>query len=142
MSDMRLAIYYFTEVVSGMVLNVLLVIGGAGLLGLAEWGRRLSIGVAWAKILRWVAMTVVTMVVIVPITTEKMDKMFTQIQAQARANSGGATRCDADGGPRADDGGHERGRRRFQCPDRLDLPGDLALVSDSTPDPRGVLAER
>jgi hypothetical protein len=89
MSDIRLAVYYFSEVVSGMVLNVLMVIAGGGLLGLAEWGRRLSIGVAWAKIVRWVAMTIVTMVVIVPITTEKMDKVFTQVQVQAQAKSGG-----------------------------------------------------
>jgi hypothetical protein len=85
MSDIRLTIYYFSEVISGMVLNVLMVISGVGLLGLAEWGRRLALGVAWLKILRWVAMLVVTLIVIVPIMSEKMDKMFQQVQTQAQS---------------------------------------------------------
>jgi hypothetical protein len=89
MSDIRLAIYYLTEVISGMLINVLMVISGVGLLGLAEWGRRLALGVAWLKILRWLAMTIVTMVLIVPIVAEKMDKVFNQIQVQAQKSSGG-----------------------------------------------------
>jgi hypothetical protein len=88
MGDLRLAIYYFSEVISGMVLNLLMVISGVALLGLAEWGRRLAIGVAWLKIARWVVMLIVTLVIIVPITTEKMDKVFQQVQAQASAKSG------------------------------------------------------
>jgi len=67
----------------------LMAISGAGLLGLAEWGRRLAIGVAWLKIVRWLAMIVVTMVLILPITMQKTDKMFQSIQAQATANSRG-----------------------------------------------------
>jgi hypothetical protein len=96
-SDVRLAIYTFSELISGMILNVLMVISGVGLLGLAEWGRRLAITVAWLKIVRWVAMIVVTLVLIVPITAAKTQKMFDSIQqAQARAQAnagrqGGAT---------------------------------------------------
>ncbi len=89
LSDRRLAVYYFTEVVSGMVLNVAMIVSGIGLMGLAEWGRKLGITVAWLKILRWVAMTIVTMVVIVPITTERTDKMMKSMQAQVNAKSGG-----------------------------------------------------
>ena len=51
MSDRRLAVYYFTEVVSGMVLNIIMIISGIGLLRLTEWGRRLAITTAWLKIL-------------------------------------------------------------------------------------------
>jgi hypothetical protein len=89
MSDPRVAVYYFTEVVSGILLNIAMIISGIGLLGLAEWGRKMGITVAWLKIFRWVAMTVVIMVLIVPITTEKMDKMMNSVQAQVNANSGG-----------------------------------------------------
>ena len=52
MSDRRLAVYYFTEVVSGMILNIVMIISGIGLLSLADWGRRLAITTAWLKILR------------------------------------------------------------------------------------------
>jgi hypothetical protein len=91
-SDIRVAIYSFSEMITGMILNVIMVISGVGLLGLAEWGRRLAITVAWLKIVRWIAMIVVTLVLIVPITAAKTQKMFDSIQqaeARAQANAGG-----------------------------------------------------
>ena len=42
----------------------------AGCLGSAEWGRRLAIRVAQLKILRWIAMTVGSMVLILPISLD------------------------------------------------------------------------
>jgi hypothetical protein len=91
-SDIRVAIYSFSEMITGMILNVIMVVSGVGLLGLAEWGRRLAITVAWLKIMRWVAMIVVTLALIVPITAQKTQKMFDSIQqaqARAQANAGG-----------------------------------------------------
>ena len=88
-SDIRLAIYYYVEVGTGMLLNLLMIISGAGLMALAEWARRLALGVAWLKILRWVAMIALTMVLILPITAEKMQKMFAQIESQAKVQPGG-----------------------------------------------------
>jgi hypothetical protein len=88
-SDPRLAIFYFTEVIAGIVLNILMVISGIGLLGLSDWGRRLAIGVSWGKIVRWVAMAIVTLVLVLPITTQKMQKMFDKIEQQTKAQSGG-----------------------------------------------------
>jgi hypothetical protein len=86
-SDVRIAIYTFSELISGMILNVLMVISGVGLLGLAEWGRRLAISVAWLKIIRWVAMIVVTLVLILPITVQKVQKMTDSIQAQVQVQT-------------------------------------------------------
>jgi len=88
-SDVRLAIYYYSEVGTGLLFNLLMIISGAGLMALAEWARRLALAVAWLKILRWVAMVVVTMVLILPITVEKSQRVFNQIENQARAQSGG-----------------------------------------------------
>jgi hypothetical protein len=90
-SDMRLAIYSFSEMISGMILNVVMAIAGVGLLGLAEWGRRLAVTVSWLKIVRWIAMIVVTLVLILPITVQKVQKMTDSIQTQvqAQAKSGG-----------------------------------------------------
>jgi len=78
-SDIRLAIYYCTELGVGILLNLLMVVSGVGLLGLAEWARRLAVGVAWAKIVRWVAMTILTMVLVLPITMKKMEPAFAQM---------------------------------------------------------------
>jgi len=89
LSDVRLAIYYFSEVGTGMLLNLLMIISGAGLMALAEWARRLALGVAWLKILRWVAIVVVTMFLILPITVERTQKVFQQIETQTKAQSGG-----------------------------------------------------
>jgi hypothetical protein len=88
-SDTRLAIYYFSEVIAGILLNLLMLISGIGLLGLAEWARRLAVAVAWGKILRWVAIVIVAMVLVLPITMQKMQKMFDSIDQQTKARSGG-----------------------------------------------------
>ena len=53
---------------------------------LAEWGRRMAVTVAWLKILRWVAMTIVTMVLIVPITAEKPTKCFARSRCKPARN--------------------------------------------------------
>ena len=90
MSDPRVAAYYFSEVSAGILLNIVMIISGAGLLGLTNWGRKLALGVAWLKILRWVAMIAVTLIVVLPITSEKMQQAFDKIAAQAQAKGGGA----------------------------------------------------
>jgi hypothetical protein len=88
-SDVRLAVFYGTELTASILLNVLMIISGAGLLALKDWARRLALWVSGLKILRWVAMAVVTLVLIVPITVEKSQKVFTQLEAQTKAQSGG-----------------------------------------------------
>jgi len=87
-SDLRLAIYYCTELGTGILLNLLAVVSGVGLLGLAEWARRLAVGAAWAKIVRWVAMTIVTMVLVLPITTQKMEKVYSKMNLPRGGGSG------------------------------------------------------
>jgi hypothetical protein len=89
-SDIRLVIYTWTELIVGILLNLLMIIAGVGLLALAEWARRMAITVAWLKIAKWAAVVVVTLVLVIPVTTEKMQKMFTKIQAQT-ATKGGRT---------------------------------------------------
>jgi hypothetical protein len=90
LSDLRIAIYTYSEIIAALLLNVLMIVAGIGLLSLAEWARKLAIGVAWLKIARWVAMTVVMMVLILPITMEKMQKLFGTIEAQTKAQGGRA----------------------------------------------------
>jgi hypothetical protein len=88
-ADIRLAVFYLGEVGAAILLNLLMIISGVGLMALAEWARRMAIWVAWLKILRWVAMTVVTLMLVLPISLEKSQKAFRQVEAQAKAQSGG-----------------------------------------------------
>jgi hypothetical protein len=83
MADPRLAIFYWTEVTSGILLNLLMIIAGGGLVALADWSRRLALGVAWAKVVRWVAILVFTLTLIIPITSERIREAFSKAEAQA-----------------------------------------------------------
>jgi hypothetical protein len=83
-SDVRLAIYYCTELGTGILLNLLTVVSGVGLLGLAEWARRLAVGVAWGKIVRWVAMTIMTLVLVLPVTMARTQKAFDKMNVSAK----------------------------------------------------------
>jgi hypothetical protein len=85
MSDRRLLAYYITEVSTGIVLNLLMIISGAALLALTEWGRRLGIWVAALKILRWFAMTAATMVLVLPVSMELSQKALAATEAQMQA---------------------------------------------------------
>ena len=142
-SDIRLAIYSFSEMISGMILNVVMAISGVGLLGLAEWGRRLAVTVSWLKILRWVAMIVVTMVLILPITVQKVQKM-TGLDPDPGSSPGQIGRstatADADDEPDHAYVGCRRSWDDLYRPDRVDLPGPLDLVSDAAADARGLHA--
>jgi len=89
-SDRRIQIYTYTELATGILLNVCMIVAGCGLLALAEWARRMAIAVAWVKIARWAVIIGVSMLLIIPITTEKMNKMFTSIEKQATAKTGRA----------------------------------------------------
>jgi hypothetical protein len=83
-ADPRYRAYFCGEVSLGIVLNIAMIVAGAGMLATAEWGRRLAIGVAWGKIVRLVAMAVITLTVIVPMTAEYTQPSLDKIAAQAR----------------------------------------------------------
>jgi hypothetical protein len=82
-ADPRYRAYFCGEVSLGIVLNIAMTVAGAGLLATAEWGRKLAIGVAWGKIVRLVAMAVITLTVIVPMTAEYTQPSLDKIAAQA-----------------------------------------------------------
>jgi hypothetical protein len=60
-----------------------MIIAGVGLLAPTEWSRRLSLGVAWAKIARWVAIIVFTLTMQIPITSERMHAELSKPESQA-----------------------------------------------------------
>jgi hypothetical protein len=89
-ADPRYQAYFWGDVSTGILLNLAMIVAGAGLLATAEWGRRLAIGVAWGKILRLLAMAVITLTVVLPMTTERTQRAFEKMEAQMKARPGGA----------------------------------------------------
>lgn len=87
-SDIRIAIYTYSAEVAGILLNVVMIISGIGLMRLSEPARKAAIWVAWLKIARWIAMTIAMMVLILPITMERTQKILDKVQAQAKAQGG------------------------------------------------------
>jgi Zn-dependent membrane protease YugP len=88
-SNPRIVAYTYVEAAAGILLNVLMLIAGVGLVRMSDWGRRLALGVAWLKILRWIAIMVFTLVVIVPITSEASQKILQEIDKTAKSKAGG-----------------------------------------------------
>ena len=71
MNDRRIAAYYYRRGVRRRSCSTcMMIVSGGGLLALSEWGRRLGILVAQLKILRWVLMTIITMVLVLPVSME------------------------------------------------------------------------
>ena len=68
----RVLTFYGVNFGTAMVLNLLMLISGFGLIRFREWGRRMSVGVAWVKLVRLVLVTAVSIVVIIPLTTRSM----------------------------------------------------------------------
>jgi hypothetical protein len=89
-ADWRVAIYTWAEIVTGILLNVLMVVAGVALLALSEWGRKVSIAVAWLKIGRWLSIVLFQLVLIIPVTTQMMQKSFARMDAIASVKSTGA----------------------------------------------------
>jgi hypothetical protein len=81
-NEPRLAVLHILEISASIVLNVLMIVAGGGLMGLREWARRLSIRVAQLKMLRWAAMAVTTMVMIMPMAMERTEKAMPALEAQ------------------------------------------------------------
>src|SRR5262249_43401668 len=82
--------FYLVDVVTGMILNVLLLISGIGLVRLKEWGRVTGLWVAAIKIARLVVIYSINIVVIVPIMTKQFADMFEDIARAAPPGPRGA----------------------------------------------------
>lgn len=88
-NDPRIKIYTYSETITGILLNIAMIIAGIGLLRCAERARQVSLWVAGLKLLRWVSIVIVSLVLIVPMTTRHTKKSLDSIQAQINAQQGG-----------------------------------------------------
>jgi hypothetical protein len=89
MKDPKLIGWYWVEIVTGIVLNVLLLVSGIGLLKFRGWGRVLGVRTGWLKILRLVVLYSYFSIAVVPEMARKMaDMAGTMISQQAKATGG------------------------------------------------------
>jgi hypothetical protein len=93
LGDPRVQGYYVADVVSGLLLNLLLLISGIGLVCLKEWARVTAVWVAALKILRLLALYGFFILVIVPIQT---DQFFAFIQDVEKSMPQGARRINRE----------------------------------------------
>ena len=124
--------------ISGLVLNLLMLIAGVGLVFLKGWGRAMSVFVAWAKIVRLLVLAVAMTAVVPPFTTMALAAMLEEQKArnpQAAASAPGPR--DGHGDRDRDDGGLVDPVRT-----RGDLSRPLHLVPAPPVRPRGVRRRR
>ena len=65
--DPAVVTFWSIEMISGIVVNLLLIVAGIGLLSVAEWARKLSIGIAVLKLIRLVVLYGYASVAVVPV---------------------------------------------------------------------------
>jgi hypothetical protein len=69
--DELVHIVFWIEVSLGMLLNAAMIVAGVGLIHLKNWARKLAIWVAALKLVRLLAMTLITMMVFIPDEMQK-----------------------------------------------------------------------
>jgi hypothetical protein len=75
----HLTVYAIADIVTGLILNIAMIISGIGLLALKEWGRVTALWVAGLKIVRLVALYSIFAVVVVPVLVRSMTSMFEEM---------------------------------------------------------------
>lgn len=88
-SDPKIAQYSWIDALTGIPLNLALIVAGLGLLQMSEWGRKLSIWVAGLKIARIVLAQGYWIFGVVPGFSRQIGGMASQMVTQAQAGGGG-----------------------------------------------------
>jgi hypothetical protein len=92
-SDPVVMVFTAADVISGLLLNTTMLVAGIGLIWFQEWGRKLGLWVAGLKILRLLAVCLISIAVIVPITTKKstdFTRKMEEMEARQAARRGKA----------------------------------------------------
>jgi hypothetical protein len=83
--DPKLVTYVWVTVMSGMLLNLLLLAAGIGLLQRRSWGLKLGLGVPVAKIVRLVVLCAYCTLVLIPEFSIKLAKTINEAMVQQQA---------------------------------------------------------
>jgi hypothetical protein len=90
MEDRRIRAYAYTEMLSGIVLNTLMIVSGAALLSLKAWGRKWAVAIAGIKLARLAALVTVSIAMVIPLQVKAMEGQMQGAMAQVKAAPGGA----------------------------------------------------
>jgi hypothetical protein len=82
-NDRRITIWGVGDALSGLLVNILLVISGVGLVMRREWGRKWGIGVASVKIVRLLISWAFWIFVCVPIISKQIGGAMNEFIAQS-----------------------------------------------------------
>lgn len=77
-TDPRVLGHAIANIVTGLTLNALMLSSGLGLIKLREWGRKLGLWVAGLKLARLAALTASQVLLVLPVTTQRMNEMMVQ----------------------------------------------------------------
>jgi hypothetical protein len=79
----------YAGAITGLLLHILLLVSGIGLIRLTPWGR--TLGVWWGplQIVQVLVLLVVSLIYVLPAVQANNEKMFANIDAQAKAKGGG-----------------------------------------------------
>jgi hypothetical protein len=102
----RVAAYNWSDIGSGLLLNLLMIVSGGGLIGLKEWARKLALSTAGLKVLRLLAMTAVSLTLIIPLQVRQTQEAFSRHNSPKKADTvakpsaaSSATTAPVSGGP-------------------------------------------
>lgn len=75
------------EKLSGLALNIALIVAGVGLIRLRPWGRSLAIQVAAVQLVRIVAMTILYLTLVIPAQRAEAEKILDRLEQQVKAGN-------------------------------------------------------
>jgi hypothetical protein len=87
-SDPRLTAYTWVDVITGIVLNVLMLVGGIGLVRLKKWGLSLSLWTYVAKITRLLVLNSYFALAVVPAMSQMIGKLVGEMMIQQQQAMG------------------------------------------------------
>jgi hypothetical protein len=88
-NDGRVQGFVVTDLLTGMVLNLALLISGIGLVGRNEWGRVTGLWVLGIKLVRLVVLYGVAILVVVPVMAQKFIDFFQEMTKDMPPGQGG-----------------------------------------------------
>ena len=88
MRDRRIVWFNWFYLITGILVNLAMLLSGIWLISLKERGRRLALGTFWVKIARLAVLGAWSILVIAPLTVQSQRKEFDKITAQIQAQQG------------------------------------------------------
>ncbi len=88
--DPRIRAYSLMEILTGIVLNILMIVSGAALLSCKSWGRKLAVALAGIVLARRAVLLCVAIALIIPIQVKAMEGQMQGAVAQIQAAPGPA----------------------------------------------------